>query len=120
MLPWPSGNGTSLTRKGSQVRVLPGVLFERMKDEVGRMKKSQLYFFTLPLSSFILADCGVDWSLVPSTVSYAARRRFKSGLRNFFMAEYANRQSGQVQTLGLCGFDSHLGYCKVLRCYGGT
>ena len=25
-LPWPSGNGTSFTRRGSQVRVLPGVL----------------------------------------------------------------------------------------------
>ncbi len=26
LLPWPSGDGTSLTRRGSQVRVLPGVL----------------------------------------------------------------------------------------------
>jgi hypothetical protein len=32
----------------------------------------------------------VDWSLDSSTVSYAVRRRFKSGLRNF-AAEYANR-----------------------------
>ncbi len=30
-----------------------------------------------------LGHCGVDWSLVPSTVSYAVRRRFKSGLRNW-------------------------------------
>ena len=54
MLPWPSGNGISLTWRRSQVRVLPGVL-----------------------------HCGVDWSLDSSTVSYAARRRFESGLRNF-------------------------------------
>src|SRR5689334_15935040 len=26
LLPWPSGDGTSLTWRGSQVRVLPGVL----------------------------------------------------------------------------------------------
>ena len=30
------------------------------------------------------------------------------------MAEYVNRQSGQVESLVRdCGFDSHLGYCKV-------
>jgi hypothetical protein len=31
-------------------------------------------------------DCGVDWSLVPSTVSYAVRRGFKSRLRNCWAA----------------------------------
>jgi hypothetical protein len=36
--PWPSGDGTSLTWRGPQVRVLPGVL----------------------------AACGVDWSQVPA------------------------------------------------------
>ncbi len=56
-----------------------------------------------------------EWTgAVPSTVSYAVRRRFESGLRNLSLsAEYANRQSGQVESLVIdCGFDSHLGYSE--------
>ena len=36
------------------------------------------------------------------------------------MAGYAKPVKRPGRGPGVCGFDSHLGYCMVLRCYGGT
>jgi hypothetical protein len=46
-------------------------------------RRSERRAFTAWEFDFPLGHCGVDWSLVTSTVSYAVRRRFKSGLRNW-------------------------------------
>jgi hypothetical protein len=41
---------------------------------------------------------------------------WRPGRRAARMAEYANRQSGQVESLVIvCGFDSHLGYSNGPR-----
>ena len=58
------------------------------------------------LAGSSLAGGAVQWWLI-STVPQVQL------LDPLLAAEYANRQSGQVESLvNDCGFDSHLGYCE--------
>ena len=97
LVPWLSGKSSCLTSRQSVVRVHPGLLEEKGKDEGGRWKRRihVLLFHPPPspfhLSSALVVQPGVDACL-------SRRRAWVQIPSRALAARYANRQSGEAQT----------------------
>lgn len=94
-LPWPSGDGTSLTPRGSQVRVLPGVLVGVPVAQRTQHHASNVGIAGSSPAGDIL--CGVDWRGCQHGL--ISRNTWVQIPPPQLMAGYANGHSGQVESL---------------------
>ena len=92
--------------------VLPGQVVERETRDAQNVVPQWRGSSTLPL---VTAEWTGVWFPARFHKPFDAGSNPASANREGLLAEYANWQSGQVESLVIvCGFDSHLGYWQLI------